>query len=173
MARRPVHDRYQVQKATLDGDIGDVGAPDPIGLVDSHPFEKMRINPVHGMRHAGSRRLIDRLQAYQSHQPANPVTADANAVPPQLVDHLAAAVERVLHEQLVDPTHQRQTRRALPPERFAELRNAIMRLPGNPSRDDRAGLRHRLLHLEHTLMSARGSLDDVIIAIADANDAAL
>ena len=48
-----------------------------------------------------------------------------------------------------------------------------MRLPGNPSCDDRAGLRHRLLHLEDTLMSARGSLDDVIIAIADANDAAL
>ena len=58
-------------------------------------------------------------------------------------------------------------------ERFAELRNAIMRLPGNPSCDDRAELRHRLLHLEHTLMSARGSLDDVIIAIMDANDAVL
>ena len=58
-------------------------------------------------------------------------------------------------------------------ERFAELRNAIMRLPGNPSCADRAGLRHRLLNLENTLMSARGSLDDVIIAIADANDAAL
>ena len=58
-------------------------------------------------------------------------------------------------------------------ERFAELRNAIMCLPGNPSRDDRAGLRHRLLHLENTLMSARGSLDDVIIAIMDANDAVL
>ena len=57
-------------------------------------------------------------------------------------------------------------------ERFAGLRNAIMCLPGNPSRDDRAGLRHRLLHLENTLMSARGSLDDVIIAIMDANDAA-
>ena len=57
-------------------------------------------------------------------------------------------------------------------ERFAELRNAIMRLPGNPSCDDRAGLRHRLLHLEHTLMSARGSLDDAVIAIMDANDAA-
>ena len=55
-------------------------------------------------------------------------------------------------------------------ERFAELRNAIMRLPGNPSRDERAGLRHRLLHLEHTLMSARGSLDD---AVMDANDAVL
>ena len=58
-------------------------------------------------------------------------------------------------------------------ERFAELRNAIMRLSNNPSCDDRAGLRHRLLHLENTLMGARGSLDDVIIAIMDANDAAL
>ena len=58
-------------------------------------------------------------------------------------------------------------------ERFAELRNAIMRLPGNPSCDDRAGLRHQLLHLENTLMSARGSLDDAVIAIMDANDAAL
>ena len=52
-----------------------------------------------------------------------------------------------------------------------------MRLPGNPSCNDRAGLRHRLrhrlLHLENTLMSARGSLDDVIIAIMDANDAVL
>ena len=58
-------------------------------------------------------------------------------------------------------------------ERFAELRNAIMRLPGNPSRDDRAGLRHQLLHLEHTLMSARGSFDDAVIAIMEADDAAL
>ena len=57
-------------------------------------------------------------------------------------------------------------------ERFAELRNAIMRLPKNPPYDDRAGLRHRLLHLENTLMGARGSLDDVIIAIMDANDPA-
>ncbi len=57
-------------------------------------------------------------------------------------------------------------------ERFAELRNAIMRLSGNPSSGERAGLRRRLLHLEHTLMNARGSLDDVIIAIKDANDAA-
>ena len=57
-------------------------------------------------------------------------------------------------------------------ERFAELRNAIMRLPRNPSRGERAGLRHRLLHLENMLMSARGSLDDAVIAIMDANDAA-
>ena len=48
-----------------------------------------------------------------------------------------------------------------------------MRLPGTPSCDDRAGLRHRLLHLENILMGVRGSLDDVIIAIAYANDSSL
>ena len=58
-------------------------------------------------------------------------------------------------------------------ERFAELRNAIMQLPGNPSRGERAGLRYQLLHLENILMGARGSLDDVIIAIMNADDAAL
>ena len=49
-------------------------------------------------------------------------------------------------------------------ERFAELRNAVVRLPDKPSCDDRTGLRHRLLHLEHTVMSARGRLDDIIIS---------
>ena len=64
-------------------------------------------------------------------------------------------------------------------ERFAELRNAIMRLSGNPSRGDprraprRTRRARRLLHLENMIMSARGSLDDVIIAIMDANDAGL
>ena len=58
-------------------------------------------------------------------------------------------------------------------ERFTELRNAIMRLSGNPSRDERAGLRRWILHLEHTLMSARGSIDDAVIAIMDANEAVL
>lgn len=47
-----------------------------------------------------------------------------------------------------------------------------MRLPANPSRDDRAGRRHRLLHLKNTLMNARGSLDAAVIAIMDADDAA-
>ena len=57
-------------------------------------------------------------------------------------------------------------------ERFAGLREAVFCLPGNPSFDDRAALRHRLLPLETTLMSARASLDDIAIAIVEANDAA-
>ena len=57
-------------------------------------------------------------------------------------------------------------------ERFAGLREAVFCLPADPSFDDRAALRHRLLHLETTLMSARASLDDIAIAIVEANDAA-
>ena len=52
--------------------------------------------------------------------------------------------------------------------RVAERHHASAQQP-----DDRAGLRHQLLHLENTLMGARGSLDDVIIAIMDANDAVI
>ena len=52
------------------------------------------------------------------------MTADANALAPQLADHLAAAVKRMLHEQLVDPTHQRQVLRALALRRVIERRPA-------------------------------------------------
>ena len=75
-------------------DVGDVGAPDPVGAVDRHPPEKIGINPMRRVGIAGSRRLVDRGQAHQSHQASNPVTADADAVAPQLTDHLAAATLR-------------------------------------------------------------------------------
>ena len=94
-------------------------------------------------------------------------TGDFNTVPGALPDP-----DRFLPEARIGAREGAASMKDLA-ERFAELRNAIMRLPGNPSRDDRAGLRRRLLHLEHTLMSARGSLDDTVIAIMEANDAAL
>ena len=80
MTRGPVHDRNQVQKSALNGDIHDVGAPDLIGTVDHEPVQKIRINPVRRMRITGSRRLIDGLQAHQPHQTANAMTPDANAL---------------------------------------------------------------------------------------------
>jgi hypothetical protein len=64
---------------------------------------------------AGSRRLIDRGQTYQAHQPANPVTADAHAFAAQLARHLTRAVDRILQEQLVDAPHQHQGLQALAP----------------------------------------------------------
>ncbi len=39
MARRPIHNCDQIQKAALDRDVGDVGAPHPVGAVDRQPRE--------------------------------------------------------------------------------------------------------------------------------------
>lgn len=132
MARRPIHDRDQVQEAVLDGDRGDVGAPDPgscpgqalIGPVDREPPEKIRANPMREMGFAGSRCLIDGLQSHQPHHPANPMTPDVNAVPPRLAGHPAAGVERVLQKQLVNAAHQYQVFRALPLRRVIERGSA-------------------------------------------------
>ncbi len=82
------HDRDQIQEAALDRDVGDVGAPHLIGAIDREPVEKIGINPVLGMGFAGSRRLVDRLQAHEAHQPANAMTANADTVAAQPADHL-------------------------------------------------------------------------------------
>jgi len=119
------HDRDQVQEATLHRDVSYVGAPDLIGPVDCHALEQIRINSMRRVRRAGSRRLIDRLEAHQPHQAPHTMTADADSFPSQLTDHLAAAVKRMLHEQLVDPTHQRPVLRAL------ALRCVIERRPAD------------------------------------------
>ena len=124
MARRPVHDGDQVQEATLNRDVGDIGAPDLIGSIDLNPLEQIRVNPMRRVRRAGSRRLIDGFQAHETHQAPHTMTADANAVPPQLADHLAAAIERILQEQLIDAAHQGQVLRALPLGRVVERRPA-------------------------------------------------
>lgn len=83
----------EVQEAALNGDVGDAGAPDLVGTVDLHPFEKIGINPVIRVGITGSRRLIDRLQAHQSHQASNAMTTDTNALAPQLAHHLAGAIK--------------------------------------------------------------------------------
>ena len=105
MARRPIHDRHQIQKAALHRDVGDVGAPDLIGPVDRQPLEKIGINPVSGMGVASSWRLVNRLQAHQTHQASHSMTTNTHAVAPQLADHLTRYVKRIFKKQLVDTTH--------------------------------------------------------------------
>ena len=58
-----VHDRYQVQEAALDGDMGDVHGLDLdlIGPVDGEPVEKAGVHPVLGMGFGGPRCLVDGL----------------------------------------------------------------------------------------------------------------
>ena len=109
------HDRDEIQKAALNRDVGDVGAPSLIGPIDRQSLEQIGINPVRRVRNAGSRRLKDRLQPHEAHQAPHPVTAHRDPLAPQLTDHLTAAVKRILHEQLVNMPHQRQVLDALAP----------------------------------------------------------
>ena len=110
---RPVHDRHQVKEATVHRDVGDVGAPDLVRPLDRQAPQQIRVNPVLGVRIAGARRPINRLKPHQAHQTTGPAAPDANALSAQMTDHLAGAIKRILQEQLVDPTHQRQGLRAL------------------------------------------------------------
>jgi hypothetical protein len=79
----PIHDRHQVQKAVLHRDVRNVDAPDLIGPLDRHAPQQIGINLVFGMGVGGSGRLIDRLQAHQPHQAANPVPFRHLRIPPQ------------------------------------------------------------------------------------------
>ncbi len=125
MTGGPVHDRDQIQEPTLNRDVGDVGAPDLIGSVDHQIPEQIRVNPVSWVGVTGSRRLIDRLQSHQPHQASNAMTTDADTFAAQLTHHLAGAVKRILEEQLVNTTHQRQVPGAL------ALRGVIERRPAD------------------------------------------
>ncbi len=105
LARRPVHHRDQIEKATPQRDVGDVGTPGLVRRRDRQAPEQIGINLVLGRRPAGSGRLMDRLRAHQTHQPADPMPADTSTFTGQVTDDLPAAVEWLLHEQLVDPAH--------------------------------------------------------------------
>ena len=76
------------------------------------------------LRVARARPPIDRFQAHQAHQPTHPTTPHRHALAPQVARHLSAAVERVLQRQGVDPPHQCQALRALPPWRVVHRRTA-------------------------------------------------
>ena len=46
LAGRPIHDCHQIQKAVLDGDVGDVAAPNLIGPRDCELPQQVWINAV-------------------------------------------------------------------------------------------------------------------------------
>ena len=93
---------------------------------------------------AGPQRPIDRLKAEQAHQPSRPAAPDPHPLAAKMANHLAGAVERILHEQLVDPTHQRQRLRALALRLVVERRAPDRQQPALPVQAQR-----RMIALHH------------------------
>ena len=104
----PVHNRHQIEKATLHGNISDVGAPHLIWPTNIQPSEQVGINFVSRVRSAGARFLINRRQADLTHQPADPFARHAIATPPQMPRHLTRAIIGRVHELFINQTHQQQ-----------------------------------------------------------------
>ena len=113
ISARPVHGCHQVKEAAAHRDVGDIGAPDMVRALDRQGLEQIGVDPVLGVRSAGTRRPIDRLKPHQAQQTTGPAAADAHALAAQVADHLTGTVERILQKQRIDAPHQRQSLRAL------------------------------------------------------------
>ena len=53
LRRVPVHDRHQVEESFLEGDVGDVGTPDVVGVVDVETAQQVGVFGVLGVRDRG------------------------------------------------------------------------------------------------------------------------
>lgn len=109
----PVNDRNQVDKAALQSDIGDVGAPDLVDAFDFHASQQVRINL---MTRAGLRQprlLIDRFQAHQSQQAADSFVIDLMTLRLKPGSHSPNAVERRPRVLFIEQAHQLQVLFAL------------------------------------------------------------
>ena len=85
------------------------------------------------------------------------LTANALALAPQLPGHLTAAVKRILQEQLVDPSHQHQVRRALALGQVVERRSADRKQTALSAQAHRVRRLMRLMGLEAIYQAPRTS----------------
>ena len=111
LARRPVDDGDEIEKAPPHRDIGHVGAPDVVGPFNHELPQQIGIRLVRGMRLARPR-LIDRRKADLAHQPADALASDRPSKAAKMANHLARAVERAFQKCLVDKPHEGERFRA-------------------------------------------------------------
>lgn len=111
--RVPVHDRDQVPESFLERDVGDVGRPDVIGVVDHEVSQQVGIDRVRLVR---DRRLWlwrKASQSHEAHEPAHPFAVDDDPSTLQGPDHHALSVLGVSEVDLVDQAHQLEVLLAL------------------------------------------------------------
>ena len=108
VAAVPVHDGHQVEETPSHGYVGDVGGPHLVDPVDLQPPEQVRIDLMPWVWLAGVGTPVDGLQAYQLHQPADPLAVDLVSVISEPGSHPSGTVERCLQVLLVYEGHQLQ-----------------------------------------------------------------
>src|SRR5438309_5225418 len=99
----PVDDCDQVQKSLLHRYVRYVSCPHLVRLVDRLAAQKVRVDLVLGMPLAGVRFRPDRPQPELFHQPPDPPAANRNPLTQQRHLEPAAAVDRIVGENPVEP----------------------------------------------------------------------
>lgn len=124
LAAEPVHDSDEVQEAAAHGDVRNVSAPDLIGPVYDQAAQQIGIGTMLRMSHRRFGLLVYRLQTHPSHQAPDTFAPDFIALALEVTRHLATAVERGLHELLVNEPHQCEVQNALALPAAVETRPA-------------------------------------------------
>ena len=83
LAARPIHHRDEVQKASLQWDIGNIRAPHVVRPRDRQIAQQVGIDPVRRVRLRRPGPLEDRLQAQEPHQAPDALAADPGALAQQ------------------------------------------------------------------------------------------
>src|SRR5689334_12002784 len=113
----PVDNRDQVQKPLLHRYVRYVSCPHLVRLVDRLAAQKVRVDLVLGMPLAGVPFWPDRPQPELLHQPPDPPAANRNPLPQQRHLEPAAAVDRMVCENPVEPLQKLEfLRRFRPPQ---------------------------------------------------------
>ncbi len=100
------HDRYQIQKAMLDWDVGDVAAPNLSGPRDCQLSQQIGIDPMLRVFLAGVWALINGLQTHNAHQATHTMPPRREPGLGKISCNLAAAKERILRKYPVNLMHQ-------------------------------------------------------------------
>lgn len=107
----PVHYGHKIDKAVLQPDVGDVGAPHLVGTLYDHVFEQIRISLERLSRPTQSGLGIDRLQPHCAQQTRHPLVIDGIALSLKHCRHTTDPVKRRPGVLLVHQPHQGQVKR--------------------------------------------------------------
>ena len=83
LARVPVHDRHEVEESFLERDVGDVGTPHVIGMIDVESAQQVGVFEVLEVRRGGLLLGRERANAHEVHQTLDPLAVHhvAHATP--------------------------------------------------------------------------------------------
>jgi len=108
IATEPVDDGYQVQKPSLQANVGNICASDLIDAMNAQPTQQIRIPHLLLSWLTQPRAGIDRHQAHLSQKPGNPLVVHLMALSAKPGRHLLDAIKRRSCILLVQQSHQQQ-----------------------------------------------------------------